>query len=390
MGKLFDPILKGIGWFLSWMDSWSGNYLFVLLIFTILVELLLIPFGIKQQKNSIKQASLRPKEMAIRKKYAGRNDKVTQQKVATEIQELYQKEGYNQLGGCLPLLIQLPIILAIYKVVTHPLEYVVKLKDTTIAALTNTETAIGQQVTELLGKNNAGTIKLVSIIREKGLEFFAQSDLNADALADLSAKFDKLPDFTIFGINLGYTPSLNEFGWLLIIPVLTFVVYFASMKLTKKFTYQPTMAQDQAAGCSNQIMDYMMPLFSLFITFSVPAAVGIYWIFKSIFGTLKQFILHKMMPLPVFTDEDYKEAEKELKGKAPEKEREMPAEPVRSLCDDDDDEPYPTFVGVRGGRYDDDGPDDKSAKEENAEEKKSENAISNKLDAAPLKDDSDK
>ena len=105
MGKLFDPILKGIGWFLSWMDSWSGNYLFVLLIFTILVELLLLPFGIKQQKNSIKQACLRPKEMAIRKKYAGRNDKVTQQKVMTEIQELYQKEGYNQLGGCLPLLI---------------------------------------------------------------------------------------------------------------------------------------------------------------------------------------------------------------------------------------------------------------------------------------------
>ena len=97
-----------------------------------------------------------------------------------------------------------------------------------------------------------------------------------------------------------------------------------------------------------------------------------------------------MMPLPVFTDEDYKEAERELKGKAPEKEREMPTEPVRSLCDDDDDEPYPTFVGVRGGRYDDDGPDDKAVKEQQTEEKKSENAISNKLDAAPLKDDSDK
>ena len=384
MGKLFDPILKGIGTFLSWMDSWSGNYLFVLLIFTILVELLLLPFGIKQQKNSIKQASLRPKEMAIRKKYAGRNDKVTQQKVMTEIQELYQKEGYNQLGGCLPLLIQLPIILAIYKVVTHPLEYVVKLKDTTIAALTNAETAIGQKVLELLGKNNAGTIKLVSIIKEKGLDFFAQNGLEADALADLTDKFDKLPDFTIFGLNLGYTPTPTEFDWLLIIPVLTFVVDFASMKLTKKFTYQPTMAQDQQAGCSNKIMDYMMPLFSLFISFSVPAAVGVYWIFKSILGTLKQFILHKVMPLPVFSDEDYKAAERELKGKAPEKEREMPEEPVRSLCDDDDDEPYPTFVGVRGGRYDDDGPDDKSVKAETEEEKTSESAISNKLDAAPL------
>lgn len=390
MGKLFDPILKGIGWFLSLLDSWFGNYLFALLIFTLLIELLLLPFGIKQQKNSIKQASLRPKEMAIRKKYAGRNDKVTQQKVATEIQELYQKEGYNQLGGCLPMLIQLPVLLAIYKVVTHPLEYVVKLQSSTIAALTNTETAIGQQITELLGKNNAGTIKLVSVIKEKGLDFFAENGLEAGALADLTANFGKLPDFTVLGLNLGYTPSLTEFGWLLVIPVLTFVVYFVSMKLTRKFTYQPVMAQDQQAGCSNKLMDYMMPLFSLFISFSVPAAVGVYWIFKSIFGTLKQFILHKTMPLPTFTDEDYKAAEKELKGKAPEKEREMPTEAVRSLCDDDDDEPYPTFVGVRGGRYDDDGPDDKSVKEEKTEEKKSESALGDKLDAAPLKDDSDK
>ena len=68
-------------------------------------------------------------------------------------------------------------------------------------------------------------------------------------------------------------------------------------------------------GCSNNMMDITMPLMSVYITFITPAAVGIYWIFKCIITTLKQFLLHKLMPLPVFTEEDYKRAEKELKAK---------------------------------------------------------------------------
>ena len=76
-----------------------GSYVVALFIFAILIEILMLPFGIKQQKNSIKQAMLRPKEMSIRKKYAGRNDQPTQQKVSQEIQELYQKEGFNPMSG---------------------------------------------------------------------------------------------------------------------------------------------------------------------------------------------------------------------------------------------------------------------------------------------------
>ena len=117
LNQLLNPIYQGIGFFLAWMDSWAGNYLLVLLIFAVLVEIAMLPLGIKQQKNSIKQASLRPKEMAIRKKYAGRTDAVTQQKMQTEIQELYRQENFNQFAGCLPTLIQLPIILILYQVV---------------------------------------------------------------------------------------------------------------------------------------------------------------------------------------------------------------------------------------------------------------------------------
>lgn len=386
---MFDPILKGIGAFLGWLDSWAGNYLLVLLIFSVLVELLFLPFGIKQQKNSIRQAKLRPKEMAIRKKYAGRNDRATQQKIAMEIQELYKQENYNQFGGCLPMLLQLPIIMMIYSVVIDPLKYVVQLSDKTITAISN-----------YFGTSGS-TINLISKIKELGTpvggQFSAErceallqtahkaggAPLDAEALAELTPKLGNLPDFNVFGINLGEIPTL-AWNLLLIVPVLTFVVYFFSMKLTRKLSYQPTTT-DQQAGCSNNVMDFMMPMFSLFISFSVPAAVGVYWIFKSILGTLKQFILFKLMPLPKFTEEDYKAAEKELKGKAP-VEREIDDTPRKSLCDDDDDEPYPTFVGVKGGRYDDDSDDAKPApeKEEKAEEA---DGIKGKIEEAPIKDD---
>ena len=93
-----DFINKPLGMLLKLFSDWfGGNYLVAILIFALATELILLPFGIKQQKNSIKQARLRPKELAIRKKYAGRDDKPTQQKMAQDIQELYQ--GHMKEAG---------------------------------------------------------------------------------------------------------------------------------------------------------------------------------------------------------------------------------------------------------------------------------------------------
>ena len=374
---MFDPILRAVGAFLAWLDSWSGNYMVALLIFTIALELLFLPFAIKQQKNSIRQAKLRPKEMAIRNKYKGRNDKVTQQKVMTEIQELYQKENFSQFSGCLPILLQMVALLLIYSVVSNPLKFVVGLDETTISTLSKA----------ILGADSGNqTIGLLSKIQAMGLDQLKAMNIDEVAFGALEAKFDMLPDFTLFGgaMNLGDTPSIKQFNLLLIIPAVTFISYFFSTKLTRKLTYQPTTT-DQQVGCSNKVMDIIMPLFSLFIAFTVPAALGVYWIFKSIIGTFKQYVIFKAMPLPVFTEEDYKAAEKELKGKSPAPDREIPKN-VRSLCDEDedDDEPYPTFVGVKGGRYDDDAEDRPANKEEANNETSN---IGKKLESAPLKEE---
>ena len=347
---LIDNILIGIGWFMKLLTNITGgSYVLGLFIFAIVVEALMIPFGIKQQKNSIKQAKMRPKEMAIRNKYKGRNDQATQQKMAQEIQKMYQEEGFNPMGGCLPLLIQLPIILALYRIVIDPLRYVLGMAQGVSAVLTtycNTAKAAGG-----LGLNlgtNRGTIEMISQASGKleGLKDFAFFSNSAECFDKLNGV--SIPNFNVFGLNMGQVPTFTSI--LVLVPILTFVFYFFSMKLTRKFTYQPAM-QDAQMGCSNNMMDIGMPLMSVYIAFIVPAAVGIYWIFKSVLTTLKQFILHKAMPLPVFTEEDYKAAERALKGKS-KPERKQAGErvtksgaKVRSLhYIDADDEPLPPAI----------------------------------------------
>ncbi|MBE6594712.1 MAG: YidC/Oxa1 family membrane protein insertase [Ruminococcaceae bacterium] len=346
-----DTILIWIGKFVDILTRVTGGkYVFGLFIFAIIVEILMLPFGIKQQKTSIKQAKMRPKEMAIRKKYAGRNDQQTQQKMTQEIQKMYQEEGFNPMGGCLPLLIQLPIVMALYQIVINPLRYVIGMSAEFVTAITTycTTAKAAGGLGMALGSGR-GTIELLSSLRSEGalegLKSFAYFTNGADVVAKMPAE-SALPDFNLFGLDTSLIPGFRAPWVLLVVPVLTFVVYFFSMKLTRKFSYQPQV-DDPQMGCSNKVMDLMMPAMSVYITFIVPAAVGIYWIFKSIISTLKQFILHKAMPMPTFTEEDYKAAERALKGKKPEKrpagERTTPSgKPVRSLHHiDDEDEPLP-------------------------------------------------
>jgi hypothetical protein len=143
------------------------------------------------------------------------------------------------------------------------------------------------------------------------------------------------------------------------------------------------MQVDQQTGCSNAMMDIMMPAMSVYITFITPAAIGIYWIFKCILSTLKQFVLHKTMPMPVFTEEDYKAAERAMKGKKPPK---APAgsritsdgRVIRSLHHIDDEDDLPPRGSTPVGRYDEDEEEAPAPKKTAAPKKKG---------GAPMKSD---
>lgn len=356
MELIFQIINIPFAFLMRSFDSFTGNYALTLLLFTIVVKLVFVPLGIKQQKNQIKTASIYPKEEAIRKKYAGRTDRATQQKMAMEIQELRQKENVNPMGGCLPMLVQLVVIMAVYSIIRQPLTYICGLGQDTLIDLAKALN-LTYKGAEITASNFSAfdQINAISAIQ-------ANKDTVLAQFSDYAAEFSHIPNLDLFGLNLGVTPVsvwngytdseavagiggvptiLNVLAYA-IIPVSCFLLQVGTMKLTRKFTYQPTAVQDAQTGCSMKIMDWAMPAMSFFFCFTFSSAVGLYWIYSNILSFIQTVILSKVMPIPRFTEEDVKKAEKDLKAKGYDLKRSsLPR--VRSLhhIDDDDYETLP-------------------------------------------------
>lgn len=323
---------KPIAWLLGLCYKIVPNYAVALLIFALIMKVILFPFSIKQQKNTVKQATLRPKEQAIRNRYAGRTDKATQQKMQEEILKLYQEENYSPMGGCLPMILQFVIIIALYGVITNPLQYVCNVpkenvtniaveaaelyKDGQLTVTADTKSTIEEMANQISADGSTSNVKnqfqsdlgLVNIIRLNGVEKFIGENMLPEGFTA-----EDLPDFTLFGgkVDLSANPSPDEFGLLWLIPLLTFVFTFGSMKLTRKLTYQPVQAAGDAA-LSMKLMDFVMPAMSTFITLGVPAVIAVYWIYQNLLSTGQQLVLKLMYPYPTFTEEDYKAAEREM------------------------------------------------------------------------------
>lgn len=307
MGNLFNIINIPFGYLIRFFYAISNNYIIALLLFAIAIKLVLLPLAIKQQKNQIKQASLRPKEMAIRKRYAGRTDKVTQQKMQQEILDLYQRENFNPMGGCLPLLIQFPIIISLYQIVRNPLRYISGLSTETI-------NQIFEKLKDLLPdmfSGSAGQASQITMINAMRSHPEAYANL-VESVPELGNVL--LPNFKTFGLDLSQIPSLTNFSWLILIPILTFVVSYLTTKITRRFAYQPETTA--ASDLSMKIMDLAMPLMSVYFCFKFEAAIGVYWIFQNVVSVLQTVLLARVMPLPKFTEEDFKAAEREYNARA--------------------------------------------------------------------------
>lgn len=388
MDAIFNIIRVPFGYLIQLLYSLANNYLVAILLFSVVLKIVMFPFGIKQQKNSQKQASLRPKENIIRKKYAGRTDKATQMKMNTELQEMYQKENYSPFGGCLPMLIQMLVLIAVYAVVRAPLTFTAKLPASedfdTVRAVKHTAiyTVYKNDPAEIrnflnISEEDAKDEKKFFEALEKGnynynAEIFAINYIHdhRDAFIkefDSQTHYDNngkkvyvgnglaaevageniansLPNLELFeGFNLGVTPSLSDISaeqlgrkLILAVPVLTLITSYLGTALTRKFTYQPPQAEETKSQM--RMMNIFMPLFSFYISFNVPAAVGIYWMVSNVLSPVQQIALSKMFPIHEITEEEMKEAERLYGGKQKKKKASLGAPKKRSLVYDDDDE----------------------------------------------------
>ena len=343
---IWDIIRWPFGQLLRLSYELLGSYAIAIFLFALAIKIVMLPLSIKQQKGQIKAAKLRPKMLAIEKKYAGRTDRKTLEKKQRELMELQQNEGYSPLSGCLPLLIQLPIIIILYSIIQNPITYLAGI----------TDTAVIDALRAGLDMANATQYQLLDAVKASTGSIAGVSGEALEAIRSL--------DLSLFNsINLSATPSLQTLAnlskdtWLLFIPVLTFASSFLSMKLSRKFMANPAAAvATEDMQKSNIIMDIMMPAMSLFIAFSVPAAIGVYWVFQSMLGIAQQFALAKLMPLPTYTPEEIRamqKAEKERQAAAiaaakqrraqyaldDDDEEDVNIPVIRSHFDNDDDEP---------------------------------------------------
>ncbi len=440
-----------------------SNYIIALFFFALIMQIILFPLGIKQQKSSVLMSKIRPKEQAIRNKYRGRNDRATQQKMQLEIQDMYKEEGYSATAGCLPLLIQFPLIIVLFGIVQGPLTYTTDLNNSSVGdkvvvieATEGTEEALrAYNLTDFYqasygiidNQTAAYESRLNEMITEKGLKFddykaldtflkdsanekkegfvegkaLVESDeykgaksaidnlaatkknlmnrsngyremalinfmqegidkfyadftvdgkfvlevksvedsmlnegtlksdvLEGDFISALAAKNDALvsyagkvrydfndmlaakgfvvasengmfannayalPNFTFIGDTTTLdTPSFS-LNWLLLVPIFVFLSSFFSAEISRKLTVQPVGPDGQPAN-GGFVMKWGMPLISTYFSFTFPAAIGIYWVFRSIFSVVQQFILKKMYPPVQYSDEELKVATTEVK-----------------------------------------------------------------------------
>ncbi len=431
MNSIMDILYIPFGYIMKLCCLISGNnYVIALFFFALLLQIVLFPLGIKQQKSQITMAKLRPKEMAIRKKYAGRTDRPTQQKMNMEIQQLYADNGYNPLSGCLPLLIQLPIIVALFAVVRNPITYTVNLggneldthnlyvdavnmleeartympaetDDAEIKAfsenLISWELTLGadlddQNVFQGMGEpvnNGTSEYLLVQMITFGSDEINAfMQEKNLGQVTDpFSAEIkEKMPNFNIIGGVSALQQPTFGLNWLLLVPILVFLSSYLSGIVMRKLSTMPENANGPGNG---MFMKVGMPLISAIFAFSFPAAIGIYWIFRTVVGMGQQYLLYRMYPAPKFTPEEYAAAEKELRKSAKKKK-------VIMIEVDEDDDSY-SDIEVKNGNSGASGsgkpriemltPDDDGDDGTKADEGKKASSDAKALPKAPLKEE---
>ena len=307
---MFDWLYKLLGSMLAWFSSITGSYALALLLYALLFKIVFLFFTIKQQKNQIKMAKLTPKIEAIRAKYRGRTDQVTMRKQQEEIMKLQQDEGYSPLSGCLPLLIQMPIIIFLYNVIRKPLSYIAKLGKDVISIINDT----------LGNSGNVDEIILAGQIRNITDQGKIVEINNALAAAGHDTTIweiqEIVPSFNLWGLNLAEKPSLANISWLILIPLLAAGFQWLTMFISRKVSGNATQlqAQDEQTQMSMRMMDLMMPAMTLFFTFSFSAMMGLYWIYQSIITIIQTVILAKVMPVPKYTEEEIKALQKARKA----------------------------------------------------------------------------
>ena len=339
-GAILGPIAKVLGWIMN------GIYVFLsnigieniglsIIVLTVVIYTCMLPLTVKQQKFSIMSRKMNPELKAIQKKYQGKKDQESQLKLTEETQALYDKYGVSPTGSCVQLIIQMPILLALYRVIYNVPAYVESVKNVFTPLVDGIMATPGYASTM---DSLVETLKIVV----KNLDFTGSNAANyiIDALYSMNvAGWDTLresfPSLTstigtvqdelnhlnyFLGLNISNSPlhiittSFKAGSYLMIIgailiPLLSYLTQVLNIKLMPQ---AETDANDQMAQ-QMKTMNKTMPLFSLVFCFTVPVGLGIYWIASALVRSIQQFVINKYletMDLDAVIEKNKEKAEK--------------------------------------------------------------------------------
>lgn len=329
-GILLGPVAKILGYLMEGIffviDKLGiPNIGLAIILFTVIINLLMLPLTIKQQKFSKLNAKMNPEIQAIQKKYKGKNDQASAMAMQQETQEVYAKYGVSPTGSCVQLLIQMPILLALYRVIYAMPAYVSKIKeaffplvDKLIEQPGSAEFLQGFKNSGMYAKQfknelfTSGNLEYVQntyidcLNKASSTEWLSISEKFPELAGDVSATLEHLDVYNSFlGLNIANSPSfilgeaLKTGSYLLVvgavaIPLISALTQWINTKL---------MPQPSSGGTGNESTDSVMqsmkvvnttmPIMSAVFCFTLPAGMGIYWIAGAVVRSIQQILINK-------------------------------------------------------------------------------------------------
>ena len=291
-------------WLVRLFYDLTNSYGVALILFTLVIKLIMLPFQMKSKKSMMRMSRVSGQMQELQKRYAK-----NQAKLQEEMQKLYEEEGANPMSGCLWSFLPLPILMALYSIIRQPITHFMMLSKDVLQTVVQSVADAGVDLTNIVMMDKAtgapalkdglyqmaayGQINLVKAVQEMGLS-------TPDGWFNVNYKF--------LGLDLTATPweyvKSFTFTWavigVILIPILAGLSQFVFSKLTMKTQPQA----DAAGGASMKSMMYMMPLFSVYIAFIMPAALGVYWIAQSVFSLIQEAILNKTLSAKMEAEEE--------------------------------------------------------------------------------------
>lgn len=291
-------------WLVRLFYNLTNSYGVALILFTLVIKLIMLPFQMKSKKSMMRMSRVSGQMQELQKRYAK-----NQAKLQEEMQKLYEEEGVNPMSGCLWSLIPFPILIALYSIIRQPITHFMMLSKDVLQTVVQSAADAGVNLTNIVMMDKAtgtpalkdglyqlasyGQINLVKAVQEMGLSTpEGWFDMNYNFLGlDLTATpWEYVKNFTFTWAVIG----------VILIPILAGLSQFVFSKLTMKTQPQA----DAAGGASMKSMMYMMPLFSVYIAFVMPAALGVYWIAQSVFSLIQEAVLNKTLSAKMEAEEE--------------------------------------------------------------------------------------